>query len=56
MKIGKNLLNFSSIGERRRVSSCVILEQALLGVLLGLITMIRIDRSFEKSMLLFSFF
>jgi len=47
---------FSSTRELKRVFGCVILEQALLWVLLGLITMIEVDRSFEKSMLLFSSF
>jgi len=35
---------------------CVILEQAWLWVVLGLITMIEVDRDFEKSMLPFSSF
>ena len=51
----ENLLIFSLVDERKRVSSCVILKLKLLRVLLGLIIMIAVDRSFEKSMLLFSF-
>jgi len=56
LKTEKIFWFFSSTRELERVFGYVILEQALLWVLLRLITMIEVDRNFEKSMLLFSSF